>query len=439
MRLTLLALLAITAFAVITAQDGNTEEKRNFYLEAYYNKFPIDQLKKLALAGETFVREKNNQTDLLGGLHDYIDSLSREEIAKIVANFVDENPELSDGQIESLAEINYHLNFLGLDAFLGSFKLDKLKRIAYGVEAYLRKVRNQEAMTGGLLNVIPYLNTKEEVISVILELAGKEKKLLNSSILEYLGQHEIASQIEFRDFLNDKDKKFLVTFAAACEKYERDSLGLTLFGGVADYAWSLNREELVNFILNKSLNFPLITGKGFILRLISENKLKVNPAFFLGINSYLNDLEEAELDFIYKAHTAQIDNLSISSSVEEFGSLSVEQKKKTIRDFLSRESDHKKVETASHIISGGLANYLAQKGEQILSDYCCAAETLYRDINKITLFGGINDSVKTLTKQQKIEFILENARDVPELFTNGRLKQVVKEKGGCWRKEKSSN
>lgn len=428
MRMILLALISLSFISFSVCDGANPQ-----YLEAYYKKYPLSDLKKMALEGEAFIREKNNLF-LLGGLHDYIDVLSLEEVSKIVANMVQENPELSDGKLENLADVNFHLTFLGLDEFLATFKLEKIQRVAYGVEAYLKKIRGQEDMTGGLLNVVPYLKTKEEVINIILSLVKDEKRLQDSRMLEYLGQHEISTQSELESFLAQKDKKFLVLMAVAAEKWERKVLNLKfMVGGIEAYVWSLSREEIIRIILTQAEKFPLVAGKGFLLRLISENKITTFPDFYKGIPSYIKDLKEGELDLIYNEHKAEADDANLNSLVENFSELDTESKREYIRNFVLSRGNHSEIETKSKIIRGGLENALSLIGDQILSDYCCATEVYFRDVNQITLFGGINDTVKTLTKQQKIEFILDKAEDLNELYTKGKLKEVLKQKGGCWR------
>ena len=62
-------------------------------------------IKRIALACEQYSKTKLNQK-LIGGLHDYIDSLTASQIIEHILNYVEIHPELKDpGYLEFIADV----------------------------------------------------------------------------------------------------------------------------------------------------------------------------------------------------------------------------------------------------------------------------------------------------------------------------------------------
>lgn len=153
-------------------------------IEDYLFKMNLEDLKNIALAGESYDRTQR-KVILLGGLHDYIDSLSKDQVYEIIMNYVKQYPELRrPGFLESLAGIPDK----GFESLLKNYDLPKLKNTALALEAYDRDVRKIRLM-GGLHdyidtltaeNLIEYIRRKGEAYP---EIRNVEK--LNSIVKKY--------------------------------------------------------------------------------------------------------------------------------------------------------------------------------------------------------------------------------------------------------------
>lgn len=130
-------------------------------VEDYLFKMSLEDLKKIALAGESYDRTQR-KVILLGGLHDYIDSLSKDQVYEIIMNYVRQYPELRrSGFLESLAGIPNK----GFESFLASYNIGQLQKTALALESYDRDVR-QIRLMGGLHDYIDTL-TEENLIEYI--------------------------------------------------------------------------------------------------------------------------------------------------------------------------------------------------------------------------------------------------------------------------------
>lgn len=422
MRITQILVIAIAVLSM--ASSKKNEVPKNLVL--YYSKFPIEYLRKMALTAESEINRSNDEP-LIGGIHDYIFTLDENELALIVAKYVFEYDNFKDGILEKISEVNFHKTFIGLEVFLKGFSAEKLEKIAYGVEAYKRKLHNQEDMTGGLLDVLPYLKrNKESIIRVIFDQIANYEELKNSILLEKLAQHPIIRESEVKSELEETDKATLINFAVTCELYERRTTNKNYRGGLHDYAWSLSREELQKIILTFMRKFPILSGKGFLRRLIYQYKVNLKPIFH-GINNYIHLLREPEIDQIFKSFSLEI----LGEENLNYNDLVFEGKRTLIKRFLENYINHEEVVEKSKIYPGGLQTYITTLGDQVLSNYCCSLESYERKIKNQTLFGGIHDMIKSINKEQKIEYIQEKAYIFNELYVSGKIDSINKEFGGC--------
>lgn len=422
MRITQIIVIAIAILSLVSSKRQEVPKNLVFY----YSKFPIEYLRKLALTAESEINRSNDEV-MIGGLHDYILTLEVDELALIVAAYVYENDIFKDGGLEDLAEINFHKTFIGLEVFLKGFAAEKLESIAYGVEAYKRRFYGQEEMTGGLLDVIPYLKkNKESIIRVIFDQISNFEVLKNSNLLEKLAQHPIVPESIAKIELEEADKATLVNFAVVCEKYERNFTKKFYRGGLHDYVWSLDRTEIIQVILTYMRKYPILAGKGFMKRLIFQYKTDLKPIFH-GISNYVHLLREPEIDQIFNAYKLHI----LGEENLKYNELVFEGKRTLIKRFLEGYFNHEEVVINSMIYPGGLQTYITTLGDQVLSNYCCSLEAYERKIKNQILFGGIHDMIKTISKEQKIEYIQEKAYIFHELYIAGKIKSINQEFGGC--------
>jgi len=147
-------------------------------IEDYLYKFDVADLKKLALAGESYDRSKRGVV-LLGGLHDYIDSLSKDQVYDIIMKYVSQYPELRTvGTLESLAKIPQE----GFNTMFEKYTIEDLKKTCLALEKFDRDVRNIVLM-GGLHDYIDSLK-KEDLVGYIRKTAESYPEIRNLDALK---------------------------------------------------------------------------------------------------------------------------------------------------------------------------------------------------------------------------------------------------------------
>lgn len=133
-------------------------------LEDYLHSFDLVELKRMAIAGEFYDRQIRKVT-LLGGLHDYIDSLSKERVMEIISNYLKDYPELRiPGKLEELSKIPKG----GYSTMLNDLTKEDLMKACLNLDAFDKLNRNTRIM-GGIHDYIRNL-TNEEMISYIRRL-----------------------------------------------------------------------------------------------------------------------------------------------------------------------------------------------------------------------------------------------------------------------------
>lgn len=148
---------------------GN-EQKKSFPIlggiEDYLKDFSLEELKSMALEAEKYDIEKNGFR--LGGLHDYINSLNKDQVLSIVINYVMSFNELrAPGVLEQRAGINKG----GLVGILREKSIDSLKEICLCLENYDRKKTGIE-LDGGLHDYIDRLNL-DDLVEYIQKMTNK--------------------------------------------------------------------------------------------------------------------------------------------------------------------------------------------------------------------------------------------------------------------------
>ena len=164
----------------------------NTLLNRIHN-FNTEDLKKLAIAGQRFDREKKGRTNLLGGLEDYINTLKPSQIIDIIRGYVFKYPELNNASLFlRLAGIEASEQLLKLDEAISKGSRKTLERLALECEAYRNKKENTEGLLGGLVTYI--WRMKDEAIrSFINECLKGVPELREHDRLAYLAERREAS------------------------------------------------------------------------------------------------------------------------------------------------------------------------------------------------------------------------------------------------------
>jgi len=154
-----------------------------------------EQVEKMALAAEKYHRSATN-TVRMGGLHDYIGSLSDADLVNVLQKFMDEHVELR--QPYALSKLSFPEFFQdskpmvtgtpliggGIADFLASSSWNDLKTTALNCEDFYRK-KNNIVLMGGLHDYVNSLS-KEALIGIITDYTKKCPELNSSSALKAL-------------------------------------------------------------------------------------------------------------------------------------------------------------------------------------------------------------------------------------------------------------
>jgi len=144
----------------------------------YVRNFSREEMIKLGLAGESYDRAQR-KIQLLGGLHDYIDSLDNGRIMKIVMDYVRQYPELNNpGTLENLAAIPLG----GFDGYLKSQTKSTLRQMALAVDSYLTAKLGKK---GGIHDYVWRLGA-DDLVKYLLDEAQAYPELRDASFLENL-------------------------------------------------------------------------------------------------------------------------------------------------------------------------------------------------------------------------------------------------------------
>jgi hypothetical protein len=174
-------------------------------------------LMRWALVAEAVLNAHEPNGKILGGLHDYIESLGNHELAKYVSVASRSHPEINNRKnMEKLAE-------------------------TYGISS--EHELNKEHINNENLNEENKIN----------ENLNAENKTFNTRL------DRIFSE------LMGEDQKDLISWAFVAERYDREKHGFhQLEGGLEDYIWKLEKEKIVDYIADKAKTYSELSDKSYL-------------------------------------------------------------------------------------------------------------------------------------------------------------------------------
>lgn len=141
-----------------------------------------EELERIALEFETYHRSKHSLI-LTGGLHDYIERLSDDEVIEAIRNFIENNIELNDAEV--VRSVGKFENKFWQE--IEKKNDEDLKKICLALEAYERKIKGIFPL-GGLHDYINKL-TRKDLIEYIRLKASQYPIIALPSQLERLIQN----------------------------------------------------------------------------------------------------------------------------------------------------------------------------------------------------------------------------------------------------------
>jgi len=275
-----------------------------FLLEDYIYTKPRETLISWALAAQAFDREGRG-VHLDGGLEDYVDSLTNEQIISKILEYTKKYPALDNAyaldtmvlkfkinhtpRTETLGFLETMLNLIGggIHDYLNTLPRESLMNWALAAEQYVRDKQNLHLM-GGLHDYINSL-TNAEIAEKILNWVKENPELNNAATFEKLVKKYITGQPEtflaeehimggLHDYIFTEPREKLISWALAAEKYDRAQSNVRRMGGLHDYIDSLTNEQIANKILAYAEKYPELNSSTKLDKIVQQYLTRVYNA-----------------------------------------------------------------------------------------------------------------------------------------------------------------
>jgi hypothetical protein len=241
-------------------------------------RLPRETLNTWALTTEAYHRDINHQ-HLLGGLDDYISSLSNEQVIDYIMKEIKEHPEIAfKAKLDGLAK-KYNINSNsvhevssqqgevnmpgadgGLHDVIATMKRRDLVDWAFALEHY----HNGGPVLGGLHDYIFNLSNEEVKARIIKELGehreintmthmqelmNKFNQAKNATFKLFAGEDKISSQVK------TLDRRHTLAYALSMDHYDSEK-NPDKMGGIDDFVDAMHTEELKLYITKYLQMYP---------------------------------------------------------------------------------------------------------------------------------------------------------------------------------------
>jgi HD superfamily phosphohydrolase YqeK len=427
MRIYILITFAILSFATSLRFLENTNS-----FEDQVRGFNLNELKKIALGFETYDRSEKGIV-LLGGLHDYIDSLSDRQITGIIFDYVKVYPDFKSVDAlkkKFLTQVLLVATEDDLKVKLTALPRTKLVGIALALERESRKAKGQEKLLGGLHDYIDRL-TDGNIVDIIIDYSkdladyktyDKLLSLINTAPLE-------ISAITER--LNKKTKEELAHIGIAADEYDRRRSDTLRLGGLHDYVWRLEKNDIISIIISYCKKWPELLQEQYFSEIL-DVKSDETHNIIGGFEDYVWKLDKEDLIACALACEEYDRNkmgIKILGGLHDYiNSLNDDQIIKILTDYIHKYPELRLagvIEKIAKIPVGGFFSYLDTFSDDQLREVCVILEKYDREVRGVTLLGGIHDYVDTLTRERLVEYIKNKADYYPEIRKEGKLVSIL--------------
>lgn len=398
------------------------------------NDYSTEDLKKLAIAGQRFDREKKGRPNLLGGLEDYINTLKPSQIIDIITNYIYKYPELNQTSVlHKLAGIDSLKDFLKLDEAIKNGSRKTLERLALECEAYRNKKEKTEGLLGGLVTYI-WRMKEESIRDYLNECLNGNPELREHDRLAYMAEKRKISFETIKRILASFDRMTLTTIAIAADEYDREIAGPRV-GGLADYIGRLSDEEIREAILTYAQKYPELKEEGYLRTVISRHKELIKESATEALE-FLSGVERKSLNRIAlsleKYSRIANKSLIVGGLHDYIDSLNDSQVIQIIQEYLSnhRELGLKHLKQIAAFTEEDVVMSLVKLPLDNLRNVCIALEAYDREVSNTFLLGGLHDYVDTLGLDELMRYVLDLTEKHPILSLPGVIKSVAKKYEG---------
>lgn len=426
MRIYILVTLAILSLSTSLRflEDTNSFEDQ-------VRGFNLSELKSIALGLEAYDREAKGIV-LLGGLHDYIGRLSDRQITGIIFDYVKVYTELRSVEALRKKFLNKALRATtdeDLKTKLLALPRTKLSGIALGLERESRKEQGQEKILGGLHDYIDRL-TDENIAEIIVSYSEKLSSFKTYDQLVGLINTSSLSEQELTKRLNLKSEQELAHIAIIADEYDRRRTDSMRLGGLHDYVFRLSKEEIINIVINFCKKWPELMKEQYFSELL-DIKSDETHNLLGGFEDYAWKLDRQDLISCALAGEEYDRNkmgVKLLGGLHDYiNSLNDDQIRKILVDYIHKYAELRLagvIEGLANIPKGGFVSYLEDVSDEHLREYCVTLEKYDREIRKVELIGGIHDYVQSLSRERLIEYIKNKTEYYPEIRRAGKLEAI---------------
>lgn len=333
----------------------------------------MSDLKTYALTLEKY---NNNGKTIFGGIHDYIDQLSRADLNKYILTVCLKKKELLEEEkffsvVEGdkktvLAEEPVVPKIGGLHDYIWRVDHETLIRWALTAQEHENRMSNTKV-------VLDYKNMKvEEIIMFTLKMAEKYPGLDSSTELDRLAQKYGVKTNPFtfgglHDYLYRQKRETLIRWALTGEAHERKVKNIETLGGLHDYVYKLSEVEIADIVADYAKKYPELNNGEKLDSLAKEYKIVVDQAS-------QNILKLGGLhDYIFRTD-----------------------RKTLIKWALTCEAHDKKERGIDRTV-GGLHDYIGTMSNQKIAEYVLGVAAVYPVLNSA-------ESLDTLFKKYEIKY-----------------------------------
>lgn len=430
MKISTYFILTILVVSCYSQTFLSEEVKLDDSLTSKLLEYKRENLTKIALACEKFIRDKQ-KLQLLGGLHDYIDSLDDQKIRSIILDFTIKDSELANiNKLEEISKIEKEVkpDTFG-EAYLNTFNREKIEAMALECEKYSRKKKGQENLLGGLHDYIRLI-TKDRIVQIIIKYAEEFPELKEKNKLEEMISSKELTIDQLKERLYKLPETKLAHMAVAADEYDRRNSQFKRLGGLKDYIWTLDKPDIINAILRLSQKWVELRKEGKLENLEKEGENNVH--IIGGFADYIFDLDDYDLKksaLACEKYDRDQRNIILLGGLHDYiDRLSTNEIIKLINEYLTKYPKLQVpgfLENLSGIYKGGYNNYLNEQDEKTLRKYCIAIEHYDAEKRGSTIFGGISDYVNQLKKEDLIKYIKNKSEYYPYLRGIGKLEKIA--------------
>jgi hypothetical protein len=294
-KMRIFAVIILTCISLLSCLGGGDHDIIAFKINNLRNKLKentIVELKVYALKLENYAAHGKQ---VLGGLHDYVHTMPREDLIKYIISVCYKNQELfEEEKFTSIVQAGTEKVFLaveepnsaigkigGIHDYLFRQPRSTLIRWALTGEAHERKVKGVELL-GGLEDYIDTLSDVE-IANYVAEKAKNYKDLDSGDKLDSLAKaysitHEPQPHLlqmgGLHDYIFRKDRKTLIIWALTCEHHDRYERKLNVLGGLHEMVHTMTNEKIAEYVLGVAAVYPVLNNAENLDALAKKYEIK---------------------------------------------------------------------------------------------------------------------------------------------------------------------